>query len=252
MPTPIKSCAVSNCAATTATLLTSPGQAENPVCDTATDELVWADTMYPPSGAADTIETIYRVAPNGSNMRTMTSFYQIGSSDYYNGIGFLNGLPNRYFFIREIHSPLEDSLFYVATNSAGVSPVQIATGMPGQGGFNPGRYAWANDTVYVWNDDGGAQISFDVPLPNGITGAAATFYQGRIIDGIMDSQTFYGELTTLPADAIGTCPLSNCTNPSILFRGQENAHAFTQDSTAIYWSTNSATGDGFTVWKGAK
>ena len=41
LPTPIQWCAVSNCAATTATLLTSPGQAENPICDTTTGELVW-------------------------------------------------------------------------------------------------------------------------------------------------------------------------------------------------------------------
>ena len=251
MPTPIKWCAVSNCAATTATLLTSPGQAENPVCDTAADELVWADTTSPASGFADTIETIYRVAPNGSNMRTMTSFYQIATGDYYNGIGFLNGSPDRYFFIRETYSPSKYSLFYIGTNSAGVSPVQIATGTPGQGGFNPGPNAWANDTVFVW-DDGGAQLSYHLPLPSGITGAAAIFYQGRISNGIMDNQNLYGAFTTLPTDAIGTCALSNCTNPSAIFRGQENAYAFTQDSTAIYWSTNSATGDGFTVWKGAK
>src|SRR5439155_156319 len=43
LPTPIKWCSLANCTATTATLLTSPGQAENPVCDTTTDELVWLD-----------------------------------------------------------------------------------------------------------------------------------------------------------------------------------------------------------------
>ena len=178
----------------------------------------------------------------------MTSFYQLESSDHYDGIGFLNGSPDRYFFVRETNSPSKNSLFYIWTNSAGVSPVQIGAGTPGQGGFNPGRYAWTNDAVYVWDDD----VSYDLPLPNGTAEAAPTFSQGRIVDGIMDSQNLYGGLTTLPTDAIGTCPLSNCANPSILFRGQENAHAFTQDSTAIYWSTNSATGDGFTVWKGAK
>ena len=68
----------------------------------------------------------------------------------------------------------------------------------------------------------------------------------------MDNQNFYGTFTTLPNDAVGICPTSNCTDPAILFRGQQYANAFTQDSTAIYWTVPSSTGAGFSVWKGAK
>lgn len=46
-------------------------------------------------------------------------------------------------------------------------------------------------------------------------------------------------------------PLSNCSGPTILFRGQSNAYPFAQDATAIYWTTF-VTNNGFTVWKGAK
>jgi hypothetical protein len=68
----------------------------------------------------------------------------------------------------------------------------------------------------------------------------------------LDSQRFYGTFTTLPADAIGSCPVSNCTSPTIMFRGQQYANAFAEDATAIYWTTPAGTGAGFTVWKGAK
>ena len=253
-PTHIQWCAVSNCAATTGTLVTSPGQqAESPVCDTTTGELVWIDVTYPFAGSVDSIVTIYRVAADGTNMRSLTSFYELDSSDYFLGIGFPNGRADRYFFTRQTFTPSNTTLFYVATNSTGVSPVQIATGMSGQNGLNPGRQAWANDTQYVWDDaNGGARSHTMSRCP--------TEYRARYRSSIrgfswMESWTadnFYGAFTTLPADAIGMCPLSNCTNPSILFRGQQNARAFTQDASAIYWATRSATGDGFTVWKGAK
>lgn len=253
MATAIKWCSVSNCAGTTATLLTSPGQAENPVCDSTNDELVWADSTSPFAGSVDSVVSIYRVATNGSNMRTMTSFYELESNDRYMGIGFPNGRSDRYFFARQTVTPAKSSLFYVSTNSMGVSPIQIAAGTPGQNGLNPGTTGWANDTLYVWNDSSGFnQISYEVALPNGVTGLPPVFYPGYILDGVIDNQSLYGAFTTLPADAIGVCSLSNCANPSILFRGQQNSHAFTQDSTAIYWSTVSSTGIGFTVWKGEK
>ena len=252
-PTHIQWCAVSNCAATTATLVTSPGQAENPVCDTTTGELVWVDSTYAFAGSSDSVLNIYRMATDGTNMRNLTSFYELDGDDYFSEIGFPNGRTDRYFFTRQTFTPAKATLFYVPTSSTGVSPVQIATGMPGQNGLNPGRRSWANDALYIWNDDSSlSQISYDLPLPNGVAGAAPVFYSGYLLDGIMDADRFYGAFTTLPVDALGMCPLSNCTNPSTLFRGQQNAHAFTQDSTAIYWTTRLATGDGFTVWKGAK
>jgi hypothetical protein len=253
LPSPIMWCSVTNCAATTATLLTSPGQAENPVCDTTTDELVWDDFTTPYAGATDSVVTIYRVATNGTNRRTMASFYELSGANEYVAPGFVNGRADRFFFAQQTFTPLTETLFYVLTNSAGVSPVSIASGASGQSGINLGEKGFANDTLFVWPDDSGfSQISYDLPLPNGVTGAPPVFYQGYDVDGIMDDQNFYGTFTTLPGDAVGICPVSNCTSPAILFRGQQSANGFTQDSTAIYWTTPPTTGSGFTVWKGAK
>ena len=251
MPSPIMWCSVANCTATTATLLISPGQAENPVCDTTTDELVWDDFTYPYAGATVSVLTIYRVATNGTNRRTMTSFYPLEGADTAVIPGFVNGRADRFFFDRATFTPSTETVFYVLTNSAGVSPVSIASGTAVQ--INLGQRGFANDTLFVWSANiGSSQISYNLPLPNGVTGTPPVFYQGYVVDGIMDDQNLYGTFTTLPGDAIGICPISNCTSPAVLFRGQQYANGFTQDSTAIYWTTPSATGGGFTVWKGAK
>lgn len=239
-------CSVANCTATTATLLTSPGQAENPVCDTTTDELVWDDFTSPYSGATDTIVTIYRAATNGTHQRAITSFYELNGADYWGGAEFVNGRADRFFFYRETFTPFTETVFYVQTNSAGVSPVSIASGTT----FSLGDKGFANDTLFVWLD--GSRLTYDLPLPNGVTGAPPVFSQSYALDGIMDDLNFYGTFTTLPGDAVGICPISNCTSPAILFRGQQSAYGFTQDSTAIYWNTPAATGSGVTVWKGAK
>ena len=67
----------------------------------------------------------------------------------------------------------------------------------------------------------------------------------------MDTRTSTACSARSPSDAIGKCSVSNCSNPTILFRGQQGANTFTQDATAIYWTT-SVTNNGYTVWKGAK
>jgi hypothetical protein len=254
---PISVCSVSNCTGTTQVLVNSPGQVEdNPVCDTSTDELVWDDLTTPFPGSTDSITTIYRIATNGTNMRTMTSFYQLLGNDYFLGTGFVNGRADRYFFMREMFPTTpgtgSETVYYALTNSLNISPVSIVTGTPGQNGLNLGLTAFANDTLFVWPDNSGfSQVTFDVPLPNGVTGAPPVFYEGYL-GGVMDNQKFYGTFTTLPTDAIGSCAVSNCASPTILFRGQASANAFTQDATAIYWTTPNTTGAGFTVWKGAK
>jgi hypothetical protein len=145
-------------------------------------------------------------------------------------------------------------MYCVPTNSAGVSPVSIASGpFTASGLVLPGGAAsFANDTLFVWfANNGTSLISYELPLPNGVTGPPPVFYQGSL-GGIMDNQNFYGTFSTLPGDAIGICSTSNCTSPATLFRGQQYANAFTQDSTAIYWTVPSSTGGGFSVWKGAK
>ena len=257
-PSLLKSCTLGNCAATTTTLTTSAGQAQqNPVCDTSTDEIVWDDYQPQCSGCNETIVTIYRMSANGTNKRTMTSFFELSGSDYYSEAGFISFRPDRFFFSRETYSTMNQVLYYVSTTSAGTSPISIGSGSYGQNGFNPpgnNNIAWANDTMFVWNDSSGfSQISYDLPLPNGLTTAPPVFYPGYLGNGsIVDNQKFYGTFSTLPSDAIASCSVSNCTNPTAMFRGQSGAYGFAEDSTAIYWTTNATAGNGFNVWKGAK
>ena len=245
--TPIKVCTLGNCAATTTTLLTSPGQVYgNPFCDTTTDEIVWDDYTSAGPGSTVMIVTIYRAASNGTNMRSMT-FYQAPTGgdgiNFYSDLGIPSGASDRWYLTTTVSSTQTTTLYYVLTNSAGVSPVSIGTGT-----INVTNHS-TNDTLYVWTDGSGSP-SYDVPLPNGVTGMPPVFYAGAL-DGVMDNQTFYGTFSGLPADAIGKCPLSNCSNPTTMFRGQQGANSFTQDATALYWTT-SVTNNGYTVWKGAK
>jgi len=67
----------------------------------------------------------------------------------------------------------------------------------------------------------------------------------------MDSSSYYGVLSGSATDVISKCPAGSCSNPIILFRGQTNPHAFAQDATAIYWSSD-AQGGGSGIWKAAK
>ena len=128
-----------------------------------------------------------------------------------------------------------------------MTPISIGTGTI----FGNQYLQWTNDTLYAWVDSNTGAIAYDVSLPNGVTGMPPVFYSATISDGVMDTQNFYGGFSTLPSDAIGKCSVSNCSNPTVLFRGQQGATTFTQDATAIYWTT-SVTNNGYTVWKGAK
>lgn len=248
--TPIKVCTLGNCAATTTTLLTSPGQVYgNPFCDPTTDEIVWDDYTSEGSGATLMLVTVYRAASNGTNTRMMTQYQAPTGSDginFYSDLGIPRGASDRWYFTRTVSSTQTTTLYYVFTNSAGVSPVSIGTGTISGNSYSQ----WTNDAVYVWTDGNTSQTAYDVPLPNGVTGMPPVFYAGAL-DGIMDNQTFYGTFSGLPADAIGKCPLSNCSNPTTMFRGQQGANSFTEDATAIYWTT-SVTNNGYIVWKGAK
>ena len=243
--TPIKSCSLGNCAATTATLLTSPGQVYVGVfCDPTTDEIVWDDYTSEGSGATQMLVTIYRAASNGTNMRMMTQYQAPTGGDginSYSDLGILPIVSDRWFFTLYVSSTQTSTLYYVFTNSVGVGPVSIETAGGSLGG------EWTTDTLLVSTD---GTTTYGVPLPNGVTGTPAVLYQGGV-EGIIDNQNLYGTFSTLPSDAIGKCPLSNCANPTIMFRGQQGAGPFTQDSTAIYWTT-SVTNNGYTVWKGAK
>src|SRR6476646_3765276 len=93
------------------------------------------------------------------------------------------------------------------------------------------------------------------PLPNGTTGTPPKFLDGLLFGGTIDGSTYYGTVSNssnanIPQDAVITCPLSNCSSPTILARGQGNANYFTTDATAVYWTTSGATATA--VWKLAK
>ncbi len=87
-------------------------------------------------------------------------------------------------------------------------------------------------------------VTYSAPLPNGVlSGTPPTFFSGEIFAGVVDQTNFYGSLsnsTTVPSDAIVKCPLSNCTSPTIMTRGQANANYFADDATAIYWTTSAS------------
>jgi hypothetical protein len=250
----IMSCTLGNCAATTQIVRASPGAvpADQPFCDQTTDELVWDD--YTGIGGAatgtDWIVTIYRMASNGNNFRAITNFLALGFSypnGYFSDMGIPRGAADKWFFSREDSTSLVTTLYYVSTSTVSGTPISIGTGT-----YAGNQYTqWTNDAQYAWVDGNTLAKAYSVPLPNGVTGMPPTFYSGGINDGIMDSQNFYGVFSGLPSDAIGTCPVSNCTNPTILFRGQQGAGAFTQDASAIYWTT-SVTNSGYTVWEAAK
>ena len=56
--------------------------------------------------------------------------------------------------------------------------------------------------------------------------------------------------STVPTDAVVKCPLSNCSSPAIVARGQGNANYFAVDATAIYWTTSGTSSTA--LWKTAK
>ena len=96
---------------------------------------------------------------------------------------------------------------------------------------------------------------FSAPLPNGIlSGAPPMFTAGNLFGGVIDQTTFYGSISeassTIPSDAVVKCPLTNCSSPTIIARGQASAGFFADDATAIYWTTSGQTGAA--LWKAAK
>ncbi|HEY5959514.1 MAG TPA: hypothetical protein VIV60_23315 [Polyangiaceae bacterium] len=254
-PGAISYCSVSDCTATTQHFTTSPGQVQAyPICDLSTSELVWSDRT---KGLSEDswVETIYRAAANGTNIRAMTTI--LCTSNYSRtDIGFVSQRADRYFFAVEdvTSTPRVETLYYVPTNVQNVSPISLVTGNSGQNGINVGYTEFANDSLFVWADNSGytPQQSFSLALPNGILSGLPPVFGPRLGNGVMDSQYLYGVFASLPSDAIGKCALRDCTNPSILFRGAANAAGFTQDATAIYWLTPGIGVVGFTVWKAAK
>jgi hypothetical protein len=259
-PPGISSCSVSNCAATTAPIVTlsSGSFFGGPLgCDSANNELVWTSTP-------DNISyTVNRASPSGAKARAITSFTL--ADNYWKMVdnGAFPGETDRIFYVHNDFASGSASLYYIATNVVNAASVMLI-GIPNSQIATGGDFAWqsviANDAI-VLASEYLPQTTSDqivgVPLPNGIlSGAPPVFTAGKIYGGVMDQTTFYGTISAnsaVPSDAIVKCPLSNCDAPTVVTRGQANATYFTNDATAIYWiTTTQTTTQGFSIWKAAK
>jgi hypothetical protein len=192
------------------------------------------------------------------NIRTVTAFILNANADSGKMYGFATGLNDRLFFLRStlLAGVESDSLFWLSTNSPNASPVEFFTSSIAAGV----QFFFANDNHFLWtralDQMGFLQFTaYAVPLPSGLPsgGPDPIFLPGKLDAGVIDQDSFFGRLPSLPVDAIGRCSIADCSNPTALFRGHENSTAFAQDTSAFYWTTPglSTTGN-FTVWKVAK
>jgi hypothetical protein len=253
----IASCTLSNCAATTTPVVTlSSGSyfGGPPWCDTATKEIVWTST------SDLDLYTVQRASATGTDARPITSFQFPDNEWQFVDQGFFPEETNRIFFMHNDFTSGSAFLYYISTNVVNATSVLVATVLNSQV-FNAGgglQSVLANDAVVLTSNYFPASLTYDVfsvPLPNGIlSGTPPVFTAGYIYGGVIDQTTFYGELrgsSAVPEDAVIKCPLSDCSMPTIIARGQANASTFADDETAIYWTT---TGQASTVaiWKAAK
>jgi hypothetical protein len=257
-PQQMFSCTISNCAATTTpivTLATGVDFGGSLRCDQTNNELVWRTTT---DGSTFTIR---RASSTGANARTITSvqFLNDGASWVFLYGGTQAG---RFFYSRTVttitptSTTQSVSLYYVATDVVNGAGIAIVSNVDGIADIITSVTNEA--TVLVSGSISGSPQEWSVPLPNGvISGTPPTFAPGSIVSGggVFDQTNFYGvgANSTVPSDGLVKCPLSGCTSPTILFRGQSSPFAFADDGTAIYWTTNAFTGtNGFSIWKAAK
>jgi hypothetical protein len=258
-PPRIFSCTPSNCSATTAPVVTLANGASlgsRLRCDPASNELVWTST------SDGTDFTINRASPSGANARVITSldFPNDGASWQILDSGTQ---ATRLFYSRSqttvgpSGTSGVSSLYYIATNVVNAAGIQIATVQNSQ----LGEVLPSDGIVLMSESSLSTSVSqeLSVPLPNGVPSGTPPFFASGFIvayGGVIDQTTYTGVIASnsaVPADAIVTCPLANCTSPTILFRGQANASSFGEDSKAVYWTTNAFTQtQGFSVWKAAK
>ena len=249
-PQSIASCSLTNCAATLqpAVQAISDTVTVGPVCDSASQEIVWLT-------GSPTV-TIHRATENGTNARSITSVL-LPDSDWAianNAQRFSNGRADRMFYVDNNSTTQAGSLYYVSTTAQNTSGVLVA--MAPQEIVGAIISVLANDDTVLFNS--GITTVLKAPLPNGVlSGTPPIFIDGQINAGVMDASSFYGTIgnsTTVPSDALVRCLSSGCSNPTVISRGQAGANYFAQDATGIYWTvanTTSASG-GFTVWKAAK
>ena len=252
----IASCTITSCATTAKPIVTLPsGQyfQTGLGCDAVNNELIWAST-------ADGLSfTINRSSPAGTNARPITSL--TFPDNYWHVIdgGQFTGGTDRLFYEHYDFSASTDYRYYVSTkalNAAGVQLVKVQNV-----GLGPSLASapldLANDTVLLVSEysTAGAYSILSIPLPNGIiSGSVPVFSDGYIYGGVLDSTNFFGTVwssATIPQDAIIRCPLSGCSNPVIMARGQAMASNFADDGSAIYWTTTGQ-GSNVAIWKIAK
>jgi hypothetical protein len=261
-PEPISSCTLSNCAATTQAIITTMGDylEDGPDCDTANDQLVWVT-----SSSNGFINTIYRASSSGATPHSITSFnfsndgatWVISDlNQYFHQFG--SGRTDRLFYSRSDSTDNTGTLYYVSTTLANTSSIPVATVSYVAANGNS-EAVLANDTLVIADGATAAVANelFSAPLPNGVvSGTPPLFLAGETYGGVIDETNFYGTVmlnSTVPSDALISCPLTDCTVPTIISRGQAGAANFVQDSSAIYWTTpNTTNNQGFSVWKAAK
>ena len=256
-PNAIASCTLSNCAATFSPIVTlsSGTYFGGPLwCDTASGEIVWTTT------SDLDLYTIRRASATGANARPITAFQFPDNYWHFVDQGFFPGEVNRIFFMHNDAASGSAFLYYIATNIVNATSVLVAT-VPSSRIFDAGsglQTVLANDSIVLLSDYFPDTLTYDVfsaPLPNGfLSGTPPLLTAGYLYGGVIDQTTLYGELrgnSAVPEDAVIKCPLSDCSKPTIIARGQANASTFADDGSAIYWTTTGQASS-IAIWKAAK
>jgi len=261
VPCSLYACSVSNCAATSQPIVAnsiSAIVAGGPYCDVANQQIVWfEETINIVNGSIS--YAVARAAVSGGSRQLITTVPITGSSTMSwrmpASTVIDSGNPDRLFYEITDSGAHTGTLYYLSTVSPNTTLVPLAT-LPGifQGGIVADD-ATAIFTMFPGGTDAGAEESWAVPLPNGVTsGAPPVFSMGGAV-GIVDQTSFYGLVpgsASFAADAFIRCALPSCSNPVTLARGQSTAQTFVEDATAVYWTTTGSGNKGFTVWKVAK
>ncbi len=251
----INACTFANCTATKTPIVTLDATESLdafPGCDAVNNEIVWVTKL---TTSADRV--IHRASAMGANARTITAvtWVEDGTTWSYAGLDLNSSQTERLFFI---HSSSDgtgmSTLYYVSTKAVNATPVSVAS-IPNGGLSGTIDGVLSNSATVLINAfvQPSTVTVFSAPLPNGIvSGTPPTFITGgNISSGIVDDTDFYGTLSLapIPSDAMVKCPLTNCSSPAIMARGQAGADHFSQDATAIYWTTS---GQATALWKLAK
>ena len=261
-PRTINSCTLSSCAATSKAIVTGIANINDvwagPYCDLGRNQIVWVLT-----DEAIYNNAIYRAPPSGANPQLVTTFvtarptgstgfnWEIAPSNVYD-----SGNPDRIFVDLENYTAKTGTLYYISTVSPNTAAIPLVTLAGIFDGMVAASDTTALFTMFPGGVDTGPPKSWAAPLPNGVVSGAPPVFSSDVgFIGIVDATRFYGRVwgsASMPSDVLFRCTLPTCLNPVIITRGQSDATAFTQDATAVYWSTSQAPSFGFTVWKLAK